>query len=203
MRRSLLTEWRGSNQCSQSQRGGNTPAAEPRAASGPCQQTANDSTEDKRHPGLTPVTARTGWERRLAYHTSTHTSTSTDGPTTVPSGRHAHRRTIPITDAHPRSTGGSGVHPVHILTPRGGEGGSLFVPMAQLKEPLPRPDLGSRQRHRRLAFDGGRGGALAAARRVPLQPCLMRLVHLPYTARAPALRGTCMVLPEFDRFDMQ
>ena len=46
-------EWRGSNQCSQSQRGGNTPAAEPRAASGPCQQTANDSTEDKRHPGLT------------------------------------------------------------------------------------------------------------------------------------------------------
>ena len=75
--------------------------------------------------------------------------------------------------------------------------------MALLEEPLPRPDLGSSQWHHGLALEGGRGGALAAARRVPLQPCLTRLVHLPYTARAPALRGTCMVLPEFDRFDMQ
>ena len=95
------------------------------------------------------------------------------------------------------------MHPVYIHTPRGGEGGSLFVPMALLKQPLPRSDLGSSQWHHRLAVDGGRGVALAAARRVPLQPCLTRLVHLPYTARAPALRGTCMVLPEFDRFDMQ
>ena len=107
-------EWRGSNQCSQSQRGGNTPAAEPRAASGPCQQTANDSTEDKRHPGLTPVTARTGWERRLAYHTSTHTST--DGPTTVQVASHTavpflHRRAPAQYKRFWRASGATFPHP--------------------------------------------------------------------------------------------
>ena len=88
------------------------------------------------------------------------------------------------------------MHPVHIHTSRGGEGGSLFVPVAQLKEPLPRPDLGSRQRHRGLAFDGDVEGLLQPRGACPCNPalrgsctCLIRRVHLPYAAHAWSCRS--------------